>query len=81
MMTRSIQRRLTMPSRAEDPRAPADIDIRTLTDRELDGVTGGQMAKTGAQAVRTIVQTANEIGTTLIVFFEIAGRHQRDPWA
>jgi hypothetical protein len=81
MMRRSIQRRLTMPSRAQDDRTPADIDIRTLTDRELDGVSGGQIAKTGAQAVRTIVQTANDIGTTIIVALEIAARHQRDPWA
>ena len=63
---------------AEDIR-PTE-EFRPLTDNELDGVSGGSIAKNTSSIARGLVGTAGDIGITIIVFLEITAKYQKDPW-
>ena len=63
---------------AEDIR-PTE-EFRPLTDNELDGVSGGNIAKNTSSIARGLVGTAGDIGLTILLFFEFAAKNHKDPW-
>ena len=54
--------------------SPTTEEVRTLTDDELHGVSGGHL-------IQDFVDTVNIAGSFVIAFLEHTVYNQKDPWA